>query len=242
MSARRFVFFAIFVTLLTKPAHAILLGNSDHIMQRHAVMVLDDRSNMCTGVVLSQSVIITAAHCVTNATAWRVHWRDADNLPVLAEPASIKVHPEFTPSALKTRSSLVDLAIITLKEPLPDIFVAVSLTKSDSFPVGTAMVIGGYGRTDEKKPKSIGKFFSAFVNVVEPFGPSKKIIWLEDPAKSGVGGCHGDSGGPIMAGDELVAVLFWTSGNGRSQCGALTQGILLAPHREWILKAAGFTP
>lgn len=242
MITYRSLVLALGLALINGPSHAILRGNPDNTIQHHAVMVLDDRSNMCTGIVLSKTVILTAAHCVTNATAWRVHWRDADNHPVLAEPSSIKIHPQFNIAALKTRSRIVDLAIVTLKEPLPDIFVPVPLTQIESFTIGTAMTIGGYGRTEENKPKTIGKFLTAPVQVVEPFGPSKNILWLEDPSKAGAGGCHGDSGGPIIAAGELVAVLFWTSGEGRSQCGAFTQGILIAPHRDWILNAAGLSP
>lgn len=230
---------AIFIGMMQE-AFAILKGAPDPTLERHVVMVLDNRGNVCSGVVLSKTVILTAAHCIASATAWRIHWRAPDNTPILVEPKYVRVHPEYDPKAIKKRVRSIDLAVVVLQEPLPDLFSPISLSDADSLAAGDPAIIGGYGLVEEKKPKALGKFFSATLSVVEPYGPSRFVLWLEDMSKSGAGGCHGDSGGPIFSNGAVIAIIAWTTGPGRSDCGEYTQGTLIAPHRDWIEKAAGF--
>ena len=99
------------------------------------------------------------------------------------------------------------------------------------------ITVAGYGLTDEKNRKSLGKLNRADLAVVEPNGHSTILVWLSDPASNGMGGCHGDSGGPMLFQGALIAITSWTTGEGKRDCGALTQGALIAPQRDWIKKA-----
>ena len=65
---------------------------------------------------------------------------------------------------------------------------------------------------------------------------SKILLWADDPGGAGAGGCSGDSGAPIFAADgqTVVAIVAWTSGAKGRKCGAITQGPLVAPLRDWI--------
>ena len=72
-------------------------------------------------------------------------------------------------------------------------------------------------------------------------GAQKKNVTMSDPAlktsagKAGSGACSGDSGGPIFGADSsVVALTVWAEGAGKAGCGALTQGLLIAPQRGWI--------
>ena len=226
----------------TVPAYAVIKGSPDPTLERHAVMVLDNRGNVCSGIVLSPTIVLTAAHCIASATAWRVHWRAPDNTPVLVEPLSVKIHPGYNAKAIVKRTRSVDLAIVRLKDPLPDSFTPISLSDAETLPPGEPVTVGGYGLSEEKKPKALGKFLTATLSVIEPYGPSKAVLWLADPSASGAGGCHGDSGGPLIAAGAVIAVVAWTTGEGKSECGTYTQGTLIAPHRDWINKTAGFAP
>ncbi|MEI6573826.1 MAG: trypsin-like serine protease [Alphaproteobacteria bacterium] len=221
-------------------AWAVVKGAPDPSLERHVVMVLDNRGNVCSGVVLTQNVILTAAHCIASASAWRVHWRAADNTPILVEPKYVRVHPEYDSKAIKKRVRSVDLAVVVLNDPLPNQFTPIGLAITDTLPAGETVIVGGYGLSEEKKPKALGKFLSAALSVVEPYGPSRFVLWLQDTSSTGAGGCHGDSGGPMFAQGTVIAIIAWTTGPGKSDCGEYTQGTLIAPHREWIEKAAGF--
>jgi Trypsin len=221
----------------SEASFAIVNGTPDTSLKTHMVMVLDDHGRMCSGAVLSQTAIVTAAHCVTNAGQWRVHWRGPQNEVMLVEPKAIRIHPAYDPNAVKNRSRSIDLAVITLSEPLPSSFEPLSLPEMTVLKPDDPLTVWGYGMRDEKNRKSDGTLTRADLTVVEPNGHSTILVWLSGPPNSGTGACHGDSGGPILSGNDLVALTSWTTGDGKSECGALTQGVLLAPHREWLMNA-----
>jgi secreted trypsin-like serine protease len=218
-------------------AKAIINGQPAGELIRHTLMVLDDHGHVCSGVVIARSSILTAAHCVTKAGAWRVHWRAPDNAIMLVEPKSIRIHPGYDANAVKNRSRSIDLAVITLSEPLPSSFEPINLSNAANIQAGDIMTVAGFGLTDEKNRKSLGKLNRVDLSVVEPNGHSTILVWLADPASNGMGGCHGDSGGPMLYQNALIAITTWTTGEGKRDCGALTQGVLIAPQRDWIMKA-----
>jgi hypothetical protein len=226
-------------TSLAGPASAVVQGRDDGGLARHAVMVLTDRGGFCTGIVLSRTVVMTAAHCVTGADAYRVHFRDAAGRPVMLVPRTIAVHPGYDAGAVKGRRRSIDLALVRLGEPLPAAFAPVPLSNSARPGPGARLVVGGYGLAAEGEPTTGGRFRSAELGVIEPFGPSTILVWLSDPAtgrsKPGAGACQGDSGGPVFAPDGgIAAVTVWAEGVGKSRCGALTQALLITPQRPWI--------
>lgn len=220
-------------------ALAVVNGQPDPLLARYTVMVLDDHGAMCSGAVISQTAILTAAHCVTGAGAWRVHWRAPDTTPILVEPKSISVHPGFVRNTKGTQKRSVDLAIVTLAEPLPDLFEPLALSDVEAVTPGDTISVGGYGYAEEKNRKTLGTMRRADLSVVEPNGHSSILVWLADPANSGAGGCQGDSGGPLIFQGALIAITFETTGLGKNNCGVLTQGTLIAPQREWILRTMG---
>lgn len=235
-------------TGLVSPAQAIVQGRDEPALARHAVMVLGDRGSFCTGVVLSPTVVMTAGHCVAGASAWRVYYKDASGTGVMLEPRTVTVHPGYDANAVKSRRSSIDLALLRLAEPLPSAFQPAPLADANGAAAGQklslagqTLAVAGYGVSIEKDPKTGGRFRAADLGVVEPYGPSRILVWLTDPAlktaagKPGSGACNGDSGGPIFGGDgSVVALTVWAEGAGKTGCGALTQGLLIAPQRSWI--------
>ena len=129
-------------------------------------------------------------------------------------------------TARRGRTRSIDLALLRAREPLPARFAPAAL--SAAMPrAGAALLLGGYGAARGNDRRSIGRYRGATLAVVEPYGQSRILVWLETP---GAGGCNGDSGGPILDGAAVVAVAAWVKG----ACGGLTQGILLGPQRDWI--------
>ena len=235
---RRIIVPVIALVLAPTGAKSVLKGEPDPSGAHHAVMIFDNRGDLCSGVVIEPTAVLTAAHCVTGAEAWRVHFRNHAGEPVLIEPKRITVHPEYDPQAIKKRTRSVDLAVVTLDAPLPAPFEPVALGDDTPLGPGEPVTLGGYGYATEKLRTSVGTYRAVPLTVVEPHGHGTLIVWLADPkvasGASGAGGCLGDSGGPILKGGALVAITVWTTGPGKSDCGTFTQGLRIAPFRDWI--------
>jgi hypothetical protein len=239
-----------------QPAGAIVGGSEGGPLAGATLMVLSDRGGVCTGIVLERDVVLTAGHCVSGVGQVRIHWRTVGE-PVLREPAAIVPHPGFNEQAVAQRKPSIDLALIRLKEPLPDSFAAANLLSGTQPRAGQPIVVGGYGVAREGDARSTGTFRSATLAVTEPYGPGKLVLWASNAAPGGTssdaargassdiargassdiarGACTGDSGGVLARSDDAIAaVTTWASGSGKAKCGNVTQGILVAPQRSWI--------
>ena len=213
------------------PAVAIVGGAEDAgPLASASVMVLSSKGGICSAVVVARDALLTAAHCVAGAPDHRVHWRGESGEPVLVEPAVKALHPGYAPNAIKARRRSIDLALVRLPEPLPERFGIVTLSAAAP-PRDGRVTVGGWGVTREGDFRSTGTFRTAALRAVEPYGPSRILLWAEG---NGAGACQGDSGGLLAAGGTVTAITSWSGGATGRNCGSLTQGILLGPQREWI--------
>ncbi len=224
----RFVFALCLLTISLGPASAIVGGREapDAPEAASSVMVLTSNGGVCTGVVVARDAVLTAGHCVSGAGENRIHFRDAAGQPVLIETRERVVHPGYAADAIRARTRSIDLALLRAREPLPARFATAGLS-TEMPEAGALLSLGGYGATRQKDPRSLGRFRTVDLTVVEPHGPSRILVWLQ---AGRAGGCNGDSGGPIGQGGRVLALAAWV----KDGCGGLTQGILLGPQRDWI--------
>lgn len=226
----------LWLTLPVTAVRAVIGGTADTSpLARAGTMVLGSGGSVCSGVMLDDDVVLTAAHCVTSAAEYRVHFRDDDGTPVLLEIAETLVHPQYDPDAIRTRRRSIDLALIRVSQPLPMRFEPAPLSMQAPR-AETRVRLAGFGLRDEadSSGSTSGSFHSVELGVIEPYGPSSILIWLAGDGSAPRGGCHGDSGGPISRNGLVFAITTWTTGNGSASCGAMSQGILLGPQRSWI--------
>lgn len=225
--------------LAVQPASAVVGGREGGPAEASTVMVLNARGGVCTGIVLSSRAILTAAHCAAGGVELRIHWKDGAGEPVLVPPATIAIHPEFDAKAISTRRRSIDLALLRLSAPLPGRFQPGGLVDGSLPRAGTGLSLAGYGVAREGDARSTGRYRSADLVAVEPYGPGRILLWAADPAGLGKrpasSACQGDSGGPMLnAAGGIVAVTSWSTGPAGKSCGLLSQGVLLAPQRKWI--------
>lgn len=231
---------ALALGLAAGEAGAVVGGREDSgPLARSSVMVLASTGGMCSAVVVARDVVLTAAHCVAGASEHRVHWRDEAGEPVLVAPAAVAIHAGYDASAVKTRRRSIDLALVRLPQPLPA-RLAVATLSTGAAGAGASVTVGGWGLAQEGQARTTGTFRTVDLAVIEPYGPSRILVWLASADRRGrAGGCLGDSGGPIaMAGAaEVFALTSWATGAKGRSCGELTQGVLLGPQRGWIDEA-----
>jgi hypothetical protein len=216
---------AVAAALAAGSAGAIVNGSADPDGARTAVMLVSPRGGICTGVVIAPAVILTAAHCAAGGTATKVRFGGSDAGPV----AQAATHPGYVPDAIRKRVRSIDLALIRLARPLPDAARALPLAGSSPANGGT-LVAGGYGLTDTGADGSEGSYRSTTMQINEPYGRSRILVWARPPAGRRTGICQGDSGGPLASGGAVFAIATWTVG----ACGGAAQGALVGAQKAWI--------
>jgi len=193
-------------------------------------------ASFCTATVIAPDVVLTAAHCVSNLSNTRVFFRGGDGQLVLFDVASIALHPEFRPKIGRKHLISIDLALLRLARPLPPAFKPIELTDSGPVATGQPFRMAGFGRADESVSGTSGVLRAGVLVVSGPKSPV--LVWLTDPDGTGLGGCTGDSGAPVLAIGQLalVAVAIRARGNNGYSCGATTEAVLIGPQMPWVRK------
>ena len=230
-----------FLLACTLPAAAVVgpSHEASPTVSDSLVMVLQRRgpaAGFCTGLVVARRAVLTAAHCVPPGADLRIHFKDASGAPVLLPVAGVKRHPGYRADAIARRERSIDLAVVTLADPLPERFRPATLSDQASARVGEAFAVAGFGLGREGEAASSGRLREATLAARAPL--SAVLLWADDPTHAGAGACTGDSGGPVLDPAGAVAALtLWSAGAAGRQCGALTQALWLAPYRAWIAAA-----
>lgn len=223
------VFAAILGLALALPAGAITdgeLDGDDHPYVGLMVAQAADGTPLwrCSGTLISSTVYVTAGHCVEPPAAQAQIWFDTDLEPMPSDfdyPFAGDVSGTTYPYYLYNPNAfyLYDLGVVVLDEPyelgsyasLPGADYVDSLGKGRKNAVVTAV---GYGLQSAKQNKIQDDLtrYQADLFVVDTQGvagigsiPGSHSMVLSGDAKHG-GTCFGDSGGPILDGDTLVAV------------------------------------
>lgn len=224
-----------YLLFFISPAQAII-GQSEDVshVKSQLVMVLREGGGVCSGVVVSLQVVLTAAHCVgEKPTSVRVHFKNNDGSPALITPRDVVRHHGYRADAIQTRTRSVDLALVHLSTPLPADFEAAQL--SDVVPLkDTPLLVVGFGVTHEGSMEGVGQLNGAILQTIMPYGASTLLVWANSLDQKPTGACQGDSGGAIFVGDAVVAITSWSSGSHNKKCGKLTQGILLKDQKDWV--------
>jgi hypothetical protein len=229
--------FLLFCLLPSSPVHAVTRAHEDQgEMKNSSLMILSDRGSVCSAVVTGRKTLLTAGHCVSGASSYVAHYREDQGKPVLLPIKKTIIHKGYQHGAVEKRKRSIDLAIVHLKTPLPKQFRAAKLG-FQSPQTGEHVILSGWGASAAGDTRSVGTLRSTRLTVIEPYGPSQILLWLEGrDHHQGSGACQGDSGGPILQQGKVIAITaFATGGNGKG-CGGLSQGILLAPHQQWLEK------
>ena len=198
---------------------------ADRTIARYTVLVAGKKGR-CSGVVLAQTIVLTAAHCILPSETFRVggNLSGDDRVPpaLLADVAEIVKHPLYR----REDAGSPDLAMLRLAKPLPDRFVPAELSPR-GIADGDALIAAGYGKTELKEtaPKPVLRM--VLLRVTQTFRGWMILSAIsEDPSGAG----PGDSGGPVFTyrGMHTLAGLMIGISEKR------TKVLALAAHYTWI--------
>jgi len=215
--------------LFSGPANSLVGADLvDLSLQRYTVIVASAKGH-CTGVVLAQNIVLTAAHCVTNMqNLWIGGDRgfgDPSGPPVeFSRVAEVAVHPRYDSGALHS----IDLALLRIATPLPDRFLPAFFGASVPSE-GDDLVVAGYGMSADKDPMAGKILRMGLLRVARRY---KDILMLVSTREQASGAGHGDSGGPVFSYHGMLAlVAVMVSGGGIAHA---TFAVPIAPNYAWI--------
>jgi Trypsin len=235
------------LAFLASPAFAIVGGGGAPSEQiaRAIVTVIGSRGTFCSGTMIAQDIVLTAAHCVLPGADYKVIL-PGETPPRLLDVKRTASHPGFSVQAILAHRASADVALLQLKAPLPQGKSPAPLG-APLMPVqpGARLTIAGVGVATRGDGKTGGSIRAAELAVTGK--PGTLQIRLADPltnnVREGLGACTGDSGAPafeMQAGRAvIIGVVSWSTGASNSAgCGGLTGVTPLVLYRDWILRTA----
>jgi len=213
-------------------------------MSRAIVTIVGSRGNVCTGSLIAPHIVLTAGHCITPKTSYRV----IDNTtqpPRLMTVSKITTHPQFNMQTMLAHRATADVALLLLPGPVPQKEPAQLGVPRTPIAPGSRFTVAGIGVTTAGSDAGIGTVRTAALSVTGH--PGTLQIRLVDPVtdnkRIGMGACTGDSGAPVFEDQNgrmaIVGVVSWSTGPGNSDgCGGLTGVTPLTLYKDWIAKTA----
>jgi hypothetical protein len=235
--------------LICIPAASALVGGAatvDMAAYRSEIMILSGRGNLCTGIVLKQDLVLTAAHCIEPGQTYKFYELDSGRNPAFHEIATTLIHPQFSKATFDANRATADLALLKAVGPLPARYLPALLSpQRPRVAVGESFAVVGYGVTSPRDNRSAAVLRRA--DLIATGQPGNLQLRLFDPATKGdtlgLGACTGDSGAPVYeernGRRSVYGVVSWSTGPKLDAgCGGLTGVTPIELYLKWITEAA----
>ncbi len=225
------------------PEEYILYGTPDTTAAHQAVVYITMESGgyggACSGTLIAQNVVLTAAHCAAAPANMRVYIGNSVNtFSTELRVSQVTVHPNWDPNFQQTNNLANDIALLRLSSnapgsvvPIPYLPSSLALTSADVN--NTNLLFMGFGLTETGSSGTKLKMTQVLANICEGsswcnvsipnLGTTQvppNTIGIRMNANGGI--CSGDSGGPAFVtrgGVEYVAgINSFVMQNSSQQC------------------------
>uniref|UniRef100_A0A8C8RJK1 Peptidase S1 domain-containing protein n=1 Tax=Pelusios castaneus TaxID=367368 RepID=A0A8C8RJK1_9SAUR len=236
--------------LLLLPAAALqeerIIGGTECPQLGHPFLALlyyfDQR--YCSGILLNQDWVITAAHCRMSHIQVRL---GEHNLNVMSGNEQFTVaqeiisHPDFHTLSTSSRDYENDIMLLRLSPSATYTEYVQPLELTDICPPeGTSCTVMGWGTTtspmdtfpDTPQCVDVQTISRAICQDVYPEKVTDNMICAGVP-EGGKDACQGDSGGPLVCNGKLQGLVSW----GDHPCGQINKpGVYtnICKYRDWI--------
>lgn len=203
---------------------------------------------VCTASLVSENLILTAAHCTTEnpqdlaivftrkLPKTRQDLAKMEVRPVIAG----QTHESWPLNNFETDQDWGDIALLRFEGSLPSSFkVARLLEKADHLKSGTQTVIAGFGWTSGRKRTSAEGLNKTSVKIENPSFSKTEILLNQS---QGRGACHGDSGGPAFVEFQGELMLVGVTSRGHDDpndtCEHYSIYSSVLAHADWMKTTA----
>ncbi|ACA18781.1 peptidase S1 and S6 chymotrypsin/Hap [Methylobacterium sp. 4-46] len=231
-------------------AGAVVLGEIERDpngLRGSVVRIESTTGEMCSGSLIDQDLVLTAAHCVMHRAGYWVVVTDRGFRQRRLRAVAAAMHPDFVSGTTPEDQPGTDLAILKLSERLGPDFQPLTLRGGGGISAGDPVSIAGYGVVAENRRGTARVLRQARLVSLGDLQVANTVTVVADRRSlaetAGAGACLGDSGGPILKGSagsyQLVGVVSWSSGAAqqgrvRTACGGFTAVTPIARHTDWI--------
>lgn len=211
------------------------------------VQLMDiETSGRCTGSLIGENLVITAAHC-TQIDPRNIIVIFATQVPRnFDELRQMKLRrviggktSELWPKVTKdTLHNWGDIAILKFEGDLPEGYTPIKLLqKQEALQTGMKLTLAGFGLTDNiQKIRSTGLRKTTTILAHASYSETEFLM----DQRQGTGACHGDSGGPalvnIQGTDYLAGITSHGTDDPKDTCLQFSVFTNVTAHLSWIQK------
>jgi secreted trypsin-like serine protease len=186
-----------------KSTSGIVGGMPDHTPGVVAIKRWDERlwTSVFSGALIHKRWILTVAHGFADsstATQYIVSFGDTSNSGPFRTLKSVHLHPEYKGAH---ETPMYDIGLLELNEDAPVDPLPLNFDYAPQ--VGQNVRAVGFGQTSVDDANSIGKKRSVEMRVVMS---NMTFAYFLSAGEQGKGNCPGDSGGPYLFNNQVVAV------------------------------------
>jgi secreted trypsin-like serine protease len=212
----------------TKIINGTLAPDGGAIEQSTVALASSNGQVFCTGTLIHQRFVVSAAHCLANygGTVYIGFGRSRSEFKYV-RAADYAVNPGYTGSFNK--SVPADISVIELSQSAPAGYTPVSIYKG-SLPRGSTLTLAGFGQT---QAGGNGRLYYTSVGVSSQ--TNNEITVYENDT----GSCYGDSGGPAYVSSGGRLQVIGATSRGQSGCRGSSIYTNVAYHLNWLRNWTG---
>ena len=233
-----------FLTLIPlASAHAVFGGievkETDRIIENTVGIYNKVYDTTCSGVLLADNLIVTAAHCLTpDHSNIRIFFgANVSGAPVRRVVDGIR-HPDYRDDARGAHQH--DIAVIKFRGSIPEGFKpAKFLENMDVLENMSPTAIAGYGTVDALRDRGLRVLRKTVLPIRDIRYSPSEISLIQSPD---TGACAGDSGGPsyVYVGEQpyIWGIAQKVYSYGSNECMFGSAYTRIDYYRDWIEKTA----
>ncbi len=212
----------------TKIINGTLAPDGGAIEQSTVALVSSNGQVFCTGTLIHQRFVVSAAHCLANfgGTLYIGFGRGSSEFKYV-RATDYAINPSYTGSFNKAVPA--DISVIELSAAAPAGYTPVAIYKG-TVARGSTLALAGFGQT-----QSGGSGRLYYTNVSVNSQTSNEITVYEN----GTGSCYGDSGGPAYVSSGGRLQVIGATSRGQTGCQGSSIYTNVAYHLNWLRSWTG---